>query len=175
MSFAPGSLRRGAALLVCLLGAGVQAADDWLIARVNGVWTWESAGQEGRVQKRYLNQEVLRLNDSGIVDVVSLQPIQAGSSVRCSESARHDPRDPCSSAFLDCKPAPGGFFSVLLGILGDGARGAADARNAYRCSINDDAVLRAAREVGLIDNIPPRRAEKRADPVGGPRNPETTQ
>jgi len=140
----------------------VLAGDDWLITRVNGLWTWERSGPEGRVHKRFLNQEVLRLGPKGEVEVVSLQAVQPGKTIGCADRARHDAQDACSSAFLDCKPAGAGAFSALLGYLTKGSQGITDARNAYRCSINEDAVLQAALEVGLIDVFPPKVLENSA-------------
>ena len=152
--------RRFSALLLCLAATDALAGDDWLITRVNGRWTWERSGPEGRVQKKFLNQEVLRLGEKGEVDVLSLQPIQPGKVVQCSESARRNPQEACSSAFLDCKPTGGGTWSSLLGLVTNGAKGIAEARNAYRCQVNEDAVLEAANEVGLIEGIPPKTREK---------------
>lgn len=163
-------LRIAAVLLLCAYSAQAPAGDDWLIARVNGAWTWQMSGPEGRVQKKFLNQEVLRLGEHGAVVAISLQPIEAGKSVQCSERARRDPRDPCSSAFLDCKPAGGGAFAAALGLVTGGSKGVADARNAYRCAVNEDAVLEAAHEVGLIDAIPPKTPEQSVSPPGAPNN-----
>lgn len=163
-------LRNITALLLGLAANGALAADDWLIARVNGLWTWERSGPEGRVHKKFLNQEVLRLGDKGVVEAVTLRPLQAGKTVQCSERARHDPRDACSSAFLDCQPAGGGVFSAVLGLVTGGSKGIADARNAYRCSINEDAVLEAAHAVGLIEGIPPKTTEQSPAPAATPNN-----
>lgn len=156
------------ALLLCCGASGALAGDDWLIARVNGAWTWQSSGPEGRVQKKFLNQEVLRLAEKGAVVAISLQSIEAGKTVQCSERARRDPQDACSSAFLDCKPAGGGVFAAVLGLVTGGAKGVVDARNAYRCAVNEDAVLEAAHEVGLIEAIPPKTPEQSASPPGAP-------
>jgi len=153
------------ALLLCLAASGALAGDDWLIARVNGLWTWERSGPEGRVRKQFLNQEVLRLADDGTVVAVSLQPIVAGKAVQCSERARRNPQDPCSSAFLECKAAGGGFFSALKGMVLDGSKGIVDARNAYRCALDEDALLEAAHAVGLSDGIPPKPQEKPTAPA----------
>lgn len=161
-------LRNITALLLGLAASGALAADDWLIARVNGLWTWERSGPEGRVHKKFLNQEVLRLSENGVVEAVTLQPLEAGKAVVCSDSARHNPQDACSSAFLDCKPAGGGVFAAVLGLVTGGAKGVVDARNAYRCAVNEDAVLEAAHEVGLIEAIPPKAPEQSASPPGAP-------
>lgn len=161
MAYTGDRLRTAAVILLCAYSALAQAGDDLLIARVNGLWTWESTGPEGRVRKKFLNQEVLRLDENGAVVAVSLQPFQEGKTVRCSESARHDPRNACSSAFLDCKADGGGAFSALLGLVINGAKGAADARNSYRCTASRDAVLEAANQVGLMENLAPNNAERR--------------
>jgi len=155
-------LRLATAMLLCAAATCALAGDDWLIARVNGQWTWDRSGPEGRVQKQFLNQEVLRIGPDGSVVAVSLGPVQAGKTVRCSERARRDPRDPCSSAFLECKPAGGGFFAALTGMVLDGSKGIVDARNSFRCAVNEDAVLEAASAVGLSDGIMPKPAETRA-------------
>jgi len=157
-------LRTILALLLCLAASGALAGDDWLIARVNGLWTWERSGPEGRVRKQFLNQEVLRLADDGTVVAVSLQPIVAGKAVQCSERARRNPQDPCSSAFLECKAAGGGFFSALKGMVLDGSKGIVDARNAYRCALDEDALMEAAHAVGLSDGIPPKPQERPTAP-----------
>ena len=163
MAYTGDRLRIAAAILLCAYSAQASAGDDWLIARVNGQWTWVRSGPEGRVQKKFLNQEVLRLGEKGAIEVVSLQPIQSGKVVRCSDRARHDPQDGCSSAFLDCKPIGGGVFSGLLGLV-TGSGGMTDARNAYLCAINEDALLEAAHAVGLIDAIPPKTREATGSP-----------
>lgn len=165
MPYAHKQLRNILALLLCLAATGASAGDDWLITRVNGLWTWERSGPEGRVRKQFLNQEVLRLAEDGTVVAVSLEPIPAGKTVQCSERARRNPQDPCSSAFLDCKPAAGGFFSALLGMVTGGSRGIVDARNAYRCAVNEDALLEAANAVGLSDGSVPKTKEKPAAPA----------
>ncbi|TRZ55940.1 MAG: hypothetical protein D4S02_16755 [Rhodocyclaceae bacterium] len=162
MPHAHKQLRKILALLLCLAATGALAGDDWLISRVNGLWTWERSGPEGRVRKQFLNQEVLRLAEDGTVVAVSLQPIAAGKAVQCSERARRNPQDPCSSAFLECKPAGGGVFSALLGMVLDGSKGIVDARNAYRCAVNEDAVLEAASAVGLSDGSMPKTQDKPA-------------
>lgn len=165
MSHTGNRLRIAAATLLCAYSALALAGDDWLISRVNGLWTWERTGPEGRVYKKYLNQEVLRLAENGTVAVVSLEPIEAGKTVQCSETARHNPQDACSSAFLDCKPAGGGFFAALLAGVINGSRGITDSRNAYRCSVNEEAVLEAAHAVGLIEGILPKTREKPPTPA----------
>ena len=170
MPYAHKQLRKILAPLLCLAASGALAGDDWLISRVNGLWTWEKSGPEGRVRKQFLNQEVLRLADDGTVVAVSLQPIVAGKVVQCSERARRDPQDPCSSAFLECKAAGGGFFSALKGMVLDGSKGIVDARNAYRCALNEDALLEAANAVGLSDGIPPKAQEKPAAPAANAPN-----
>lgn len=147
------------AALLGLSASGALAGDDWLITRINGRWTWEKSGPEGRVHKRFLNQEVLRLTAGGEVEAVSLQSIQPGKVVQCAESARRDPQDGCSSAFLTCQKTGGGATSSFLGLVTNGLKGLSDARNAYRCSVNEDALLNAANEVGLIDGIPPKPTE----------------
>lgn len=163
-------LRNAAVLLLCAYSAQAPAGDDWLIARVNGLWTWEKSGPEGRVHKKFLNQEVLRLGDKGAVEAVTLQPLQAGTTVQCSDRARRNPQDACSSAFLDCQPAGGGVFSAVLGLVTGGSKGIADARNAYRCSVNEDAVLEAAHAVGLIEAVPSKTQDESPRPSATPDN-----
>lgn len=160
MAYTGDRLRIAAVILLGAYSTQAPAGDDWLIARVNGLWTWERTGPEGRVHKKFLNQEVLRLAENGAVVAVSLEPIEVGKTVQCSERARHDPRDACSSAFMDCKPAGGGVFSAVLGLVTNGSKGVVDARNAYRCSINEDAILEAAHAVGLVENVLARIHEK---------------
>lgn len=147
------------ALLLCAFSGGAVADEDWLIARVNGQWTWEKTGAEGRVQKNFLNQEVLRLGENGQVTAVSTLPLKAGETVTCSETARRNPKTACSSAFLECRPTGGGAFSVMLGFILDGGKGASEARNSYSCALQEDAVLEAAHAVGLIENIAPKPAQ----------------
>jgi len=151
------------ALLLCALSGAALAEEDWLITRVNGQWTWERTAPEGRVQKNFLNQEVLRLSEDGRVTAVSALPFAPGQSGNCSESARRNPKHACSSAFLECRPAGGGVFSVMLGFFMDGAKGAAEARNAYVCALQENAVLEAAHSVGLIEKLAPKKAAQDGD------------
>lgn len=123
---------------------------------MNGQWTWESTGVTGRVHKTLANQEVLRLGENGTVLVVSLPSMVRGETVICSARARRNPLDTCSSAFLDCRSDGGGMLEALTGLTLGGAQGAFDARNAYQCTLNEDAILEAARSVGMIEKISPR-------------------
>lgn len=148
-------------LLLSVFSTWVRADEDWLIAKVNGQWTWESAGPEGRVRKNFLHQEVLRRGEDGLVVVVSALPIKEGEIVGCSETARRNPRDACSSGFLLCQPS-GGAPSSLLGLFTGGAKGASETRNSYSCSIDADAVLEAAHTVGLIERIEPKTIPKKS-------------
>lgn len=153
------------ALLLCLLSRGVMADEDWLIARVNGQWAWERSGPQGRVQKNFVNQEVLRLGEDGQVTAVSALPLAAGDATQCSEAARRNPKHACSSAFLECQSTTGGGFSVLWGFMVDGGKGASEARNVSSCVLNPDRVLEAAHAVGLIESIPAKTPAKQADPA----------
>lgn len=148
-------------LLLSVISTWAQADEDWLIARVNGQWTWESAGPEGRVRKNFLNQEVLRRNEDGPIVVVSALPIVEGDTVTCSETARRNPQDACSSAFLSCQPG-GGMLSSFFGLFVRGVKGATETRSSYRCSIDADAVLEAAHRVGLIERIEPKTSPKKS-------------
>jgi len=164
------------ALLWIFSGAAL-ADEDWLIARVNGVWSWEKTGPEGRVLKNFPNQEVLRMGENGQVIAVSALPFTPGETTTCSEAARRNPKHACSSAFLDCKPAGGNVFSVMLGFVLDGAKGAGEKRNAFSCAFDEQALLEAALAVGLIEKIEARKTRKPpasdADPGSPPIAPET--
>lgn len=138
------------ALSLGAYSAWVQADEDWLIAKVNGQWTWDSTGPEGRVRKNFLNQEVLRRTPDGLIVVVSALPIAQGETVTCSDKARRNPKDACSSGFLVCKSS-GGAFSSLWGLFTHGAEGATDARISFSCAIDTDAVMEAAIAVGLVE------------------------
>lgn len=153
------------ALMLCALSGGVMADEDWLIARVNGQWTWERTGAQGRVLKSFLNQEVLRLEEDGQVTAVSALPIAAGESVKCSETARHNAKHACSSAFLECRTESASGFSVLLGLMVDDSKGASDARNAYSCVLNPDRVTEAAHAVGLIESLASKKPAKVIEPA----------
>ena len=168
-------VRRGLllVLLLCAFSGGAAADEDWLIARVNGQWTWEKTGAEGRVQKNFLNQEVLRLGEDGQVTAVSALPLKPGEAVTCSETARRNPKTACSSVFLECRPTGGGAFSVMLGFILDGGKGASEARNSYSCALQEDAVLEAAHAVGLIENIAAKKPAKGPEPVANPAPPVT--
>lgn len=168
-------VRRGLllALLLWTFSGGALAEEDWLITRVNGQWNWEKTGAEGRVQKNFLNQEVLRLGEDGQVTAVSALPLTAGETVTCSETARRNPKSACSSAFLECRPTGGGAFSVMLGFIMDGGKGASEARNAYSCALQENAVLEAAHAVGLIESIAARKPAKEPDPAANPTPPVT--
>ncbi|MBI5921322.1 MAG: hypothetical protein HY847_06685 [Betaproteobacteria bacterium] len=161
------------ALLLCVFSGAVLADEDWLITRVNGAWTWEKTGPEGRVLKNFLNQEVLRLGEDGQVIAVSALPFTPGETTTCSETARRNPKHACSSAFLDCKAAGGGVFSVMLGFVLDGGKGASEARNAFSCTFNEQALQEAAVAVGLIDKLAPKKAQKRAETEANTAPPVT--
>ena len=154
-------------LLGLLLGAfsgAVLAQEDWLITRVNGAWTWEKTGPEGRVLKNFLNQEVLRMGEDGHVIAVSALPFSPGETTTCSETARRNPKLACSSAFLDCKPAGGGALSAMLGFVLGGSKGASEKRNAYSCAFDEQALQEAALAVGLIEKIEAIKTQMRAAP-----------
>ncbi|MFA7268002.1 MAG: hypothetical protein WC073_01535 [Sterolibacterium sp.] len=160
MVYTGNRLRIAALILLCAYSALTLAGEDWLIARVNGLWTWERTGPEGLVQKTFPNQEVLRLREDGGVTAVSALPIRIGQTARCSESARRNLKQACSSTFLECTPDGSGAFFTFFGFLSNGGKGAADARNAYSCSLNQQAVLEAAHAVGLIESIAPKKPAK---------------
>lgn len=155
-------MRHGRPLLVVLgvslfsLSSHVFAA-DWLIARVNGQWAWERTGAQGRISKSLPNQEVLRLAEDGSVSVITSPPLVVGDRLTCSDRARRDVRNRCSSAFLDCRSDPGGFLSTVSGLLGSGPQAGFDARNSYRCELNENALLEAAQAVGMIEKVPPQQ------------------
>lgn len=149
-----------ASLLTAGLALAQGAADlensDWLIARRDGQWQLVAKGARGRVQKDYLNQEVLRFDStSATVLVVTMPPIGADDELTCLERARRDAKDPCSSAFLSCRANPGdattGSFLLAIGSGGT----ATDWRNKLTCRADVDAILRAAKDVGMIKRILP--------------------
>jgi len=152
------------ALLLCVFSGAVLADEDWLITRVNGAWTWEKTGPEGRVLKNFLNQEVLRLGEDGQVIAVSALPFTPGETTTCSETARRNPKHACSSVFLDCQRDGGGALSVMLGFVLGGSKGASEKRNAYSCVFDEQALQEAALAVGLIEKIEPKKNQKRAEP-----------
>lgn len=137
-------------------GAGANDS-DWLIARKDGQWELVATGPRGRVRKVYLNQEVLRLGtDNSFVEVPSMSPVNAEGEVVCSPRARRDALNPCSSSFLTCRPDPAnGALSMSLFVVGE-TRNAADRRNQLTCHVDVDAVLQAAKDVGMIRRILPR-------------------
>lgn len=136
---------------------GSENESDWLIARKDGQWKLVAMSPRGRVSKVYPNQEVLRLGEgNSFVEVVSMPPINGDEEIACSPRARRDARDPCSSAFLNCRPDPGnGASSVAMFVFGD-TGGASDQRNRLACRADVDAVLRAAQDVGMVRRILPR-------------------
>lgn len=151
-----------AVALVCCGARADDAADpmkdetDWLVARRNGAWELVAKGPLGRVHKEYPNQEVLRLVAGGtFVEVMSMPPIKAEEVTACSQRARRDARDPCSSSFLACRPDPAGPAGALAAFVRDGTAGAADRRNRLACRVDVEAILAAAREVGMIRRILP--------------------
>lgn len=162
MAYTGDRRRIAAVILLCAYSTLALAGEDWLIARVNGLWTWDSVGPEGLVQKSFPNQEVLRLGEDGLVIAVSALPLRSGQTVRCSEAARRNPKQACSSAFLECQPAGGGAFSALFGLVTGGSRGASDARNAYSCWLDEHAVVEAAHAVGLIERLGPSQPMKKS-------------
>ena len=129
---------------------------DWLIARRDGQWELVAKGLQGRVHKLYPNQEVLRQGVGGtFVEVVSAPAMEADEEIACSQRARRDARNLCSSSFLVCQPASGGVaLSLTMFVLG-ATESAADHRNRLACRIDVDAVLHAAKTVGMIQRIPP--------------------
>lgn len=134
---------------------------DWLIARRDGQWELVSKGPTGQVRKEYLHQEVLRLGAGGVVEVVSMPSVPADEETACSQRARRNAHDPCSSSFLACRSDPGGAFTTFTMFVFDGAEGASDRRNRLICRADVDAISRAAKDVGMIRNIPPRLPESR--------------
>lgn len=137
--------------------ANVAAEADWLIARKDGQWNVVAVGPRGRVHKTYPNQEVLRLGaNASFVEVVSMPPVNADEEIACSQRARRDARNQCSSIFLACRPDPGsGAVSLTMLVFG-AAESAADQRNRLACRADVDAILQAARDVGMISRILPR-------------------
>ncbi|GEM_PF-5559203 len=129
---------------------------DWLIQRRDGQWELVAKGPTGRVHKEYSNQEVLRMGESGsFVEVVSMPPIYAGDETMCSQRARRDARDLCSSRFLACRPdSDGKGLSLALFLIG--ASNAADRRNRLACRVDIEGILQAAKDVGMIQRILPR-------------------
>lgn len=128
---------------------------DWLIARNNGEWQLVAKGPVGRVYKEFPNQEVLRLQGGSSILVVSMPPIRADESTYCSARARRDARNPCASGFLACRPDPGGIATTVAKFALGGGEAAADERNRLACRVDVDAILAAAKDVGMIrDNLP---------------------
>lgn len=152
------------ALSLHAVAATAADADDWLIARRGDVWKLVSKGPAGRVEKAAPNQEVLRMGENGVVLVVSMPAADGDGHVVCSEKERSDYRQTCSSAFLDCKADGGGLGMVLLGAAVGGSDGARGQRNKLSCSVNENAILGAAKTVGLIDRILPKPAPVTAAP-----------
>jgi hypothetical protein len=136
----------------------VRAADpyesDWLIERWNGQWELVTKGTAGRVGKTAPNQEVLRMGQDNTVLVMTMPGIEKeGGTTLCFKNDRHDYRSPCSSAFLDCSPAnDGAYVTAFNGLLGFNPM---DIRTRLECRINTNAVLRAAKAVGMISHILP--------------------
>ena len=161
-SFPHAVLAIGLALLSCAApadegGASSDEESDWLIARRAGRWELVARGVEGRVRKDYPNQEVLRLVNAGAyVEVMSMPPVVADEAVTCSQRARRDARDPCSSNFLLCRPDPALAVVTLATWLVGGAGTAAETRNQLACRPDVDAILEAAKDVGMIRRILPR-------------------
>jgi len=133
-----------------------QDETDWLVARRNGAWELVAKGAQGRVHKEYPNQEVLRLGAGSFVEVVSMPPLAADQEMACAQRARRDARDPCSSSFLLCRPDPAGAAHALGALMLGGTDAVADGRNRLSCRVDVDAILRAARDVGMIRRILPR-------------------
>lgn len=130
---------------------------DWLVARRNGAWELVAKGPKGRVHKEYLNQEVLRMEEGGTyVGVVSMPLVPTDEETACSPRARRNARDPCSSSFLLCRSDPAGAARALGSLVLGGATEAADLRNRLACRVDVDAILQAARDVGMIRRILPR-------------------
>jgi len=127
---------------------------DWLIARHGSEWELVRKGIAGRVEKSAPNEEVLRLGPDAAVLVVSMPAASGqGQEVQCPDRERRDYRKPCSSAFLVCENDPAGFLGALWG--GVSGSGMAAARNRYACRADTNAILGAAKAVGMITRIPP--------------------
>lgn len=137
-------------------GAVVQVdpnQSDWLIARREGQWQLVGKGAAGRVEKSAPNEEVLRLSPEGTVRVLSMPKLKDGEEIHCPVRERQDYRQPCASAFLACELDPGGLMAALWGGVVKGSM--ADGRNRVACRADANAILRAARTVGMIDRIAP--------------------
>lgn len=127
---------------------------DWLIARRQGQWQLVGKGAAGRVEKSAPNEEVLRLSPDGTVRVLSMPKLKEGEEIHCPAREREDYRQPCASAFLACDMDPGGLMAALWGSVSRGSM-VADARNRYTCRADINAILGAAKTVGMIARIPP--------------------
>lgn len=126
---------------------------DWLIARRQGQWQLVGKGAAGRMEKSAPNEEVLRLTPEGTVRVLSMPKLKEGEEIHCPAREREDYRQPCASAFLACEPDPGGLMAALWG--GVSRVSLVDSRNRYACRADTNAILGAAKAVGMIDRIPP--------------------
>lgn len=142
-----------AVVLAPIASAGDPAESDWLIERWNGQWTLAAKGAAGRVEKTAPNQEILRMGGDGTVLVMSMPALAEGETLLCFSSKRHDYRSFCSSTFLDCtNSADGAYVTLFNGALGFNM---ADIRTRLECRIDTNAVLRAAKAVGMISTILP--------------------
>jgi hypothetical protein len=142
-------------LFLAVPGGAQETHDrDWLIARKAGKWEFVADGPSGRVAKAATNQEVMRLDaKTGKVVVLTLPLLEENEEMYCPERERFDPRSACSSAFLECRKAPAGMTMAMLGqVLG---RTPEDSRNRLACRIDGNAILQAAKSVGLIKTVPP--------------------
>lgn len=164
----PAGLRLLALILVVSLPAAfapMALADgaydsDWLIERWNGQWQLVGKGPAGRVEKQAANQEVLRMGQNGTVLVMTMPAVEEEGYVLCFKSKRQDYRSPCSSAFLDCSNADdGAYVTVFNGLAGYNMT---EVRTRQECRIDTNAVLRAARAVGMISTILPVAEKKEA-------------
>lgn len=138
---------------------------DWLIERRAGQWELVMKGPTGRVHKEYVNQEVLRMErtESGapFVAVVSMPLVAVDAEIACTERARSEAHDLCSSSFLACRPDPGSaIVGVPLLLFGAGAA-ATDRRHRLACHSDTEAILQAAKDVGMIRRILPLPEPKR--------------
>lgn len=136
---------------------------DWLIARRQGQWQLVAKGAAGRVQKSAPNEEVLRLWPDGTVRVLSMPELKDGEEIHCPTRQREDYRQPCASAFLACEMDAGGIMAALWGSVSRGS--VADARNRYTCRADSNAILGAAKTVGMIDRVPPTVLPQPASPA----------
>jgi len=134
-------------------GKRVRCQRRLLIARVNGLMDLGEIGPTGRVHKKFLNQEVLRL------PIMNRWCGYAGPIERegrpMQRQGAHDRRTPVPALFLDCKPAAAGVAAVL-GMVKAVRKGFPTHAMPIFCSVNEDAV-RAANAVGLIEESCPRQ------------------